>query len=117
VERDVTTDSSDYMKYRGKCKILSEEYVKEHPTATLVRGYYHCPIWGPQQHWWVEDNGIIIDLTRNQFPSKGLGFYESFNGITTCEVCGKQQTEAETVFGGNGNHVYCSNTCYMYDVL
>ena len=107
-----------YLRYRGQCKTMSEAFVAAHPGWRLVRGHYQCPIWGPQPHWWCEDaQGTIHDPTKDQFPSRGLGIYEEFDGMTTCESCGKRQPEAATVFGGNGNHTYCSGDCYMKAVL
>jgi hypothetical protein len=35
-------EESDYMKYRGKCKEMSEALVKENPKLRLVRGHYYC---------------------------------------------------------------------------
>lgn len=67
-------EESDYIQFRGKCKEMSQELVKADPSLTLVRGHYHCPIWGKQAHWWVNDeDGNIIDPTARQFPSKGNG--------------------------------------------
>lgn len=40
------SDWSDYAKYRGKCKEMSEEAVAQDPSLRLVRGYYHCPFSG-----------------------------------------------------------------------
>ncbi len=34
------TETSDYLKYRGKCKEMSEQLCATDPTLTLVRGYY-----------------------------------------------------------------------------
>ena len=111
-------ETTDYLRYRGQCKKLSEAFVAANPGWRLVRGWYACPIWGKQQHWWCENtNGDRHDPTKDQFPSRGLGEYVEFDGITTCEECGKQQPEEETVFGDNGNHTYCSYTCYMRAVL
>ena len=112
------SDDTLYLQYRGKCKELSQAYVDAHPEWRLVRGYYYCPIWGQQAHWWCKNaDGTIHDPTKAQFPSGGLGLYEEFDGMTTCEMCGKRQPEARTVFGGNGNHTYCSGNCYMKAVL
>ena len=74
-------DLTDYQKYRGKCKEFSQEAVLRDPTLRLVRGFYHCPFWGEQPHWWtVRLDGSIYDPTKDQFPSKGLGNYEEFTG-------------------------------------
>ena len=68
---------TDYEKYRGKCKQFSEELCAQDSSLSLVKGWYHCPIWGRQEHWWCKKpDGTIIDPTVNQFPSKGLGEYQ-----------------------------------------
>ena len=101
---------SDYAKYRGKCKEFSEAAVAEDPTLTLVRGYYYCPITGKQQHWWCKRaDGSIYDPTVKQFPSKGMGEYEEFDGWIECAMCGKSVHESEAHF--NGNYACCSYTC------
>ena len=38
-------EQSDYLKYRGKCKEMSEALVANNPALRLVRGHYWCPIW------------------------------------------------------------------------
>jgi hypothetical protein len=65
----------DYLKYRGKCKEFCEALIKQDSTLTLVRGHYFCPLWSSdEQHWWCVDSaGRIIDPTKDQFPSKGIG--------------------------------------------
>ena len=107
---------SNYEKYRGKCKQLSEEEIKKDPTLRLVRGHYYCPHWGEQQHWWtVREDGTINDPSKLQFPSAGNGAYVDFNGIITCEQCGNQKHEEDACIVGN--HVYCSGECYYKDVM
>jgi hypothetical protein len=103
---------SNYMKYRGKCKEMSEELVKNDPTLRLVRGFYYCPFWGEQGHWWtVNKNGDIIDPTAKQFPSGGItGEYVEFDGIVYCEECGKEMKEEDVQFAGN--YPLCSTRCY-----
>jgi hypothetical protein len=101
---------------RGKCKELSEALIVEDPTLTLVRGYYHCPFWGKQEHWWCKsEDGNIIDPTKDQFPSKGIGEYEEFNGICECETCGKEVPEEKVQFAGR--YPCCSYECCMKLVL
>ena len=41
---------SDYATYRGCCKEFAEQAIKEDPTLQLVRGWYHCPMWGKQAY-------------------------------------------------------------------
>jgi len=100
-----------YIKYRGKCKQFCEAEIEKDATLTLVRGYYHCPIWGKQAHWWlVKSDGSIFDPTVGQFPSKGLGEYEPFNGLVYCANCGKEMQEEEASY--ESNYAFCSYTCH-----
>lgn len=107
--------TNDYAKYRGKCKEMSEAAVAADPTLTLVRGFYYCPYWGKQQHWWTERiDGTVFDPTKDQFPSKGLGEYVPTpeEGLELpCEECGKQIKEKDFIV--MGRYVVCSNNCAM----
>lgn len=106
----------DYKKYRGKCKVMSEELCKQDPTLRLVRGHYYCAAFGEQPHWWCEKpDGTVVDPTKAQFPSNGTGVYVEFDGFITCEVCGERKAEAEATIVGH--HTYCSGDCYGKDVL
>lgn len=106
---------SDYEKYRGKCKEFAEDLCKKDPSLLLIRGWYICPFWGAQQHWWCETlSGEVIDPAKDQFPSKGLGEYKKFNGLIPCEYCGEEVKE-DGVYQ-IGQHVYCSYECYGHDV-
>ena len=104
-------EQTDYAKYRGKCKEYCEELMDNDSSLTLVRGYYHCPMWGKQEHWWCKDSdGNIVDPTVNQFPTKGAAAeYEEFNGLIECANCGKEVTEEEAIF--ESNYGFCSGTC------
>lgn len=105
---------SDYLKYRGNCKEYSEQLIKNNSELTLVRGYYYCPVFGKQAHWWVKDkDGNITDPTKNQFPSKGFGVYEEFDGTMECSECGKTIIESEAIIDGNGHYAFCSSKCNM----
>lgn len=106
-------EQTDYEKYRGKCKEAVEALVKQDPTLTAVRGFYHCPFWGKQAHWWaVDTQGKIIDPTVKQFPSKGVGAeYEEFDGICECAQCGRKVPEEKATI--NGNYAFCSTPCAM----
>lgn len=90
---------------------MSEALVKQNPQLRLVRGHYICTIWGSQAHWWtVNENGDIIDPTKDQFPSKGYGDYIEFDGVVRCEQCGKEGHEDDFQFAGN--YPICSTECY-----
>lgn len=103
---------SDYLKYRGKCKEMVDAAVAAEPSLRAVRGHYHCPIWGPQEHWWTEDSkGHIIDPSAKQFPSKGIGKYVEFDGFIPCAECGKVVSEEDARI--NGRYAFCSTQCNM----
>lgn len=60
----------------GKCAEITEAFAKAFPELRRVRGHYHCPHWGERDHWWlVAPDGSIVDPTRAQFPSRGIGEY------------------------------------------
>jgi len=103
----------DYLKYRGKCKEMSESLIREDPTLRLVRGYYYCPMWGRQEHWWCEtEDGDIIDPTVKQFPTNGhAATYEEWDGTYECAECGKVMSGEPPV--AEGNYACCSTTCMM----
>ena len=64
----------------GKCAHAATTMTQLFPELILVRGHYHCPIWGRRQHWWcMTEDGLIVDPTAGQFPSKGIGEYEPWN--------------------------------------
>lgn len=103
---------TDYQRYRGKCKELSEAWVQAHPEYRLVRGYYFCPIWNREEpHWWTVDrDGTIYDPSAKQFPSGGAGIYTEFDGVVSCAECGRQMAEDEAEF--YGNYAFCSGECF-----
>ena len=104
--------TTNYQKYRGKCKEFVDNAVKNDPSLTAVRGHYDCPIWGKQQHWWcVRQDGSIFDPTAKQFPSGGAFDYIAFDRNVECAQCGKNTPENETTF--NGNYGFCSTGCAM----
>lgn len=107
----MTIDISDYRKFRGKCKQMSEELVAQDPTLTLVRGHYYCPIWNKDEpHWWcTKPDGTIVDPSARQFPSKGMGIYTPFDGIIECCECSKTVKEEDAVY--DSNYVFCSIRC------
>ena len=104
---------SDYETYRGKCKEFCETMQTLRPELTLVRGYYHCPMWGKQEHWWLKDQqGNIIDPTVKQFPTKGIAAeYEEFDGICECAECREEFKEEDGKF--ESNYAFCSSKCLM----
>lgn len=111
-ERRQREDAENYAKYRGTCLGLSLAACIADSTLRLVRGHYFCPLWGSNEaHWWTErPDGSIHDPSKLQFPSRGGGLYEEFDGFIDCEQCGKRVTEEAAVI--DGNHVFCSDLCY-----
>lgn len=106
---------SDYLKYRGKCKEMSEAAVAADPSLTLVRGHYECPWWGSQAHWWtVHPDGSIFDPTKDQFPSKGVGKYVPFDGKVYCAECDSETTEDKAF--PYGNYMFCQERCAAHFV-
>ena len=102
-------DLSDYAKYRGKCKEMSEAACAADPTLTRVRGHYHCPVWGAQPHWWtVRPDGTVHDPSAAQFPSGGIGEYVPFDGTVEC---GSVMREEEVTVA-EGRYAFCSSRCF-----
>ena len=101
-----------YALYRGKCKEYAEKEIEKDPTLTLVRGFYHCPLWGKEHHFWCKKpDGTIVDPTVTQFPTEGVGAeYEEYDGIVDCEECGKRVAEEDATI--DGHHVFCSGRCH-----
>lgn len=110
----MSLNHEDYAKYRGKCKETCELLVVENPDYRLVRGYYMCPVWGKQDHWWcVDKEGEIIDPTVKQFPTNGIGAdYIEFDGLYSCEQCGKafQENDPDAYF--TGHFAFCTGRCF-----
>ena len=108
---------TNYGEFRGRCKEMTDALVLEDASLRQVRGWYLCPIWGKQAHWWcVKPDGTIVDPTVKQFPTAGVGAeYVEFDGRVECEYCHKDTTEEDAYM--NGHHAYCSYECAMRDVL
>jgi hypothetical protein len=107
---------SDYTTYRGRCKELAEACSAADPSLRLVRGFYLCPLWGKQAHWWtVKPDGTIVDPTVRQFPTAGVGAeYEEYYGTIECENCGISRLEQDAYF--SGHHAYCSYKCFGHHI-
>jgi hypothetical protein len=104
---------SNYTKFRGRCKELSDKACVEDPTLKLIRGHYYCPIWNTEEpHWWCErEDGTIHDPSSQQFPSNGNGTYIPFDGTVACAECGRKMQEEDASF--EGNYAFCSTLCKM----
>lgn len=112
----MATGQSNYLAYRGKCKEIAQAAVDADSSLRLVRGYYFCPMWGKQAHWWAErPDGTVVDPTVKQFPTAGVGAaYVEFDGNIECEHCNKSVPEIEAY--RVDRHVYCSDQCYSRDI-
>ena len=107
----MSEEQTGYERFRGKCKEFAEAEVAKNPELRLVRGHYYCPVWGQQAHWWCEKaDGTIVDPTKSQFPSAGMGEYIEFDGLVECSECGKKIREEEASF--ESNYCFCSNYCH-----
>jgi hypothetical protein len=105
---------NNYLKYRGKCKEMSEELAEKDKSLTLVRGYYYEPLWNREEpHWWCKKPcGEIVDPTKLQFPSGGIeDFYREFEGTMPCAECGVIIKEEEAIT--HGNYACCSTKCML----
>ncbi len=95
----------------GKCEKVTKELNDILVHLTRVRGFYHCPIWGRREHWWLVNDFTdeIFDPTAAQFPSKGItGVYEEWD---------EEQEEPVGMCMDCGDYVYpprlafCSDKC------
>lgn len=93
----------------GKCAEITEAMAKAFPELTRVRGHYYCPSWGERTHWWLTTpDGKIVDPTKDQHPSHGLGRYEPWvegspEPTGKCPNCGGYCYNGEST---------CSKKCY-----
>lgn len=106
---------TNYKLYRGKCKEMCDEWLLKYPELKLTRGYYMCPMWGKQEHWWlVDDEGGIIDPSVKQFPTGGVGAeYIEYDGTLECENCGKTFMEGDKDSDFMGRYPVCSSRCAL----
>ena len=107
---------TDYLNYRGRCRELAEAEITKDATLVLVRGWYLCPLWGQQAHWWCRrPDGTIVDPSVKQFPTAGVGAeYIEFDGMIECEYCHREVKEEDAYM--YAHHAYCSYACFGHDV-
>lgn len=92
----------------GTCAETTRQMAIVFPELQRVRGHYYCPIWGKREHWWLKTaDNVIVDPTKTQFPSRGLGEYvewvegtEEPTGV--CPNCGEYCYDSRYV---------CSDKC------
>lgn len=93
----------------GKCAEITLLMQEEFPELKRVRGHYYCLIWGERTHWWLVDElDNIIDPTKDQFPSKGVGHYEPWIEGSP-EPTGKCPNCGELIYTGRE---LCSEECF-----
>jgi hypothetical protein len=93
----------------GDCRAKAEMMVKTFPELRLVRGHYHCMIWGQRGHWWCETgDGKTVDPTAAQFPSGGLGVYKEFTGDESELSTGRCPNCGEPCYHEKN---FCSDSC------
>lgn len=95
----------------GKCEKYVNLMIEAFPELKKVRGFYHCPIWGKREHWWLITNDSteqIIDPTVKQFPSHMLNIeYEPWIEGSP-EPTGKCPNCGDYCY----NHTFCcSDSC------
>ena len=101
----------------GKCEVVTEAMQEAFPELQRVRGHYYCPIWSERQHWWLVDpEGRIVDPTKSQFPSKGLGVYEPWVDGTPeptgmCANCGGMVYDGGTTCSEDCHAEYVAYCC------
>ncbi len=103
----------------GRCVEITLIMHQVFPELIRVRGHYYCDIWGEREHWWLilpsEPGGILIDYeaevlidpTRDQFPSRGNGKYIVFDESLPeptgmCPNCGSYTYDG---------HYLCNDVC------
>ena len=109
----------------GQCYDATYFMVKDFPELKRIHGYYHSPIWGTRQHWWLQtDDGEIIDPTQHQFPGVNLldvPNKEIYRDVTEDEMpIGKCMNCGELIFKGGYSSNICSELCadqFHYSLL
>ena len=92
----------------GRCAEVTNAMAASFPELTRVRGHYHCPIWGERAHWWlVTASGLVIDPTKQQFPSQGTGEYVPWDESQE-EPTGKCPNCGGLCYG---EEAFCSHQC------
>ena len=80
------------------------------PELIRVRGEYLCWVWGSRDHWWLKTpDGTIVDPTKDQFPSKGVGEYQE-RDESQPEPTGRCPNCGEYCYNGD---YCCSHDCHV----
>lgn len=104
----------DYASAYGQCAAVTEAMAIVFPELRRVRGHYYCGIWGERAHWWLETrDDKIVDPTAIQFPSKGRGNYEEYDGrplpTGPCDNCGEAVYDGGTVCSERCHHEFVAS--------
>lgn len=109
IRDNVPRTSESLYDVRGHCKKFSEMMQAQFPELQVMKGFYTDRLWGEQQHWWCEVDGMIVDPTAHQFPTKGNGEYRALQDhelpIGKCINCGN------LCYQGAPCEVICSQKC------
>lgn len=95
--------------FRRDCAQKTLEMVTENPKLKRIRGHYYCPLSNQKHpHWWLKDkSNNIIDPTKNQFLSHGVGDYIEWDEFKE-EPTGKCINCGEYTYRLRNS---CSNKC------
>lgn len=107
--------ANNYLKYRGKCKELAQQECNINKELALVKGWYYCPIGNvKKEHWQCKNKeNKIIDPSKLQFPSKGSGKYEEYQGSFPYSNCNKEILEQDIQEElCQSRYVFCTSDCY-----
>lgn len=105
----ILANVAGYSEAYGKCKETAHAMATMFEELRVARGHYHDPVWGERAHWWCETkDGVIVDPTYVQFPSKGRGGYVEFIGTDDQLPTGKCPNCGGECFNGDS---ICSDFC------
>lgn len=108
---------SEYLKWieenvkesLGKCAETTLAMNKAFPELRRVRGHYYDAFQGERSHWWlVDEDGVIVDPTKDQFPD-WRGEYVEW-GDEEEEPTGRCPNCGEYVYGGK---MFCDDNCAL----
>ena len=78
------------------CSQFTRRMAEQFPELRRVAGFYKSPAGASHgEHWWLETpDGVIVDPTADQWPSKGTGKYVRYDPALhlvskgSCPSCG-----------------------------
>lgn len=83
---------TNYTKFRGKCEDMSEALCEKDKSLTLVRGYYHCPLWGKQSQMGDVNTKVVCETEEESLTCKNMKEYGDSMDCERykCTVCGRR---------------------------